>query len=122
MLNFLPFAEASFEAVNMRSCIDHFFNPELSLLEANRVLKKYGKLIICMTVRVNSASNLAKETARKVLNLFTDKFQDKHIWHPSQTELTEMCNRCGFKLEDEAGRVKMYGIRLSERIQQNRLI
>lgn len=98
---FLPFTPASFETVNMRSCIDHFFNPELSLLEANRVLKENGKLIIGMTVKVSNAGNLVKETARKVLNLFTDKFQDKHIWHPSQRELTEMCNRCGFKLEDE---------------------
>lgn len=98
---FLPFKTASFNTVNMRSCIDHFFSPTLSLLEANRVLQDNGKLIIGMTVNINSMGNLLKETARKVLNLVTKKFQDKHIWHPSKNELVTMCNKCGFNLEDE---------------------
>ncbi len=98
---FLPFVPSSFDTVNMRSCIDHFFNPELSLLEANRVLKDNGKLIIGMTVRVESISNLTRESARKVLNLFTKKFEDKHMWHPSKDELLLLCKRCGFEPEAE---------------------
>lgn len=98
---FLPFGTSTFQTVNMRSCIDHFCNPELSLLEANRVLKENGKLIIGMTVKVNSTKNIIKEAARKILNLFTKKFQDKHIWHPSRNELITMCSKCGFDLEDE---------------------
>jgi ubiquinone/menaquinone biosynthesis C-methylase UbiE len=98
---FLPFRSSTFNTVNMRSCIDHFFNPELSLLETYRVLKDNGKLIIGMTVDVNSMKNFLKETGRKILNLFTKRFQDKHIWHPSRYELIAMCKKCGFDLEDE---------------------
>lgn len=98
---FLPFVPSSFSTINMRSCIDHFFNPELSLLEANRVLNENGKLIIGMTVNVNSAAITLKETVRKVLNVFTSKFEDNHIWHPSKNELIDMCRKCGFYLEDE---------------------
>jgi len=97
----LPFTPASYDTVNMRSCIDHFFNPRLALLEAHRVLRKGGKLIIGMTVKVNSSKNLAKETARKVLNIFTDRYLDLHIWHPSKKELTDLCRECGFELQDE---------------------
>ncbi len=97
---FLPFIPASFDTVNMRSCLDHFFNPELSLLEANRVLKDNGKLIIGMTVKVASAKNL-KETVRSVLNVFTSRFKDAHMFHPSKDEIINMCKRCGFELEDE---------------------
>jgi len=98
---FLPFETSTFQTVNMRSCIDHFFNPELSLFEANRVLKENGKLIIGMTVKVNSTKNIMKETVRSILNLFTKRFQDKHMWHPSRNELIKMCKKCGFDLEDE---------------------
>lgn len=98
---FLPFKSASFNTVNMRSCIDHFFNPRLSLLEANRVLNSDGKLIIGMTVKRNNVKNILKETARSILNVVTKRFQDKHIWHPSRNELLTMCNKCGFDLEDE---------------------
>lgn len=98
---FLPFKSASFDTVNMRSCIDHFFNPELSLLETHRVLKENGKVIIGMTVKVNSVKNTLKENARIVLNLFTSRFEDNHIWHPTRDELISMFNKCGFHLEDE---------------------
>jgi ubiquinone/menaquinone biosynthesis C-methylase UbiE len=98
---FLPFQKSTFDTVNMRSCIDHFFNPTLSLLEAYRVLRENGKLIIGMTVKVNSISNTVKETARKVLNLVTDKFKDNHLFHPTKEELVMLCSKCGFILEDE---------------------
>jgi len=98
---FLPLQTGSFQTVNMRSCIDHFFNPNLALLEANRVLSPKGKLIIGMTVDVDSLKNKTKEFARSILNIFTNRFQDKHIWHPSRIELIAMCKTCGFELEDE---------------------
>lgn len=39
---FLPFADACFDYVHMRSCIDHFANPNLALMEAFRVLRRGG--------------------------------------------------------------------------------
>jgi ubiquinone/menaquinone biosynthesis C-methylase UbiE len=98
---FLPFKSCSFNTVNMRSCIDHFFSPEDSLLEAHRVLDSNGKLIIGMTVKVKSVKNFLKETARCILNVFTDRYRDDHIWHPSKDEIVELCCKCGFKAEDE---------------------
>jgi SAM-dependent methyltransferase len=98
---FLPFKSMVFDTVNMRSCIDHFFNPELSLLEANRVLNINGKLIIGMTVEVRSFKFVLKESLRAVLGVFTKKYRDHHIWHPTRESIIRMCKTCGFELEDE---------------------
>jgi len=98
---FLPFKNSSFNTVNMRSCIDHFFNPELSLLEANRILNNNGKLIIGMTVEVNSLKFVLKERLRSILGLFTKRYRDHHIWHPTRESIISMCKTCGFELEDE---------------------
>jgi SAM-dependent methyltransferase len=43
---FLPIQQMSFDVVHMRSCIDHFLNPELALFEAHRVLQRTGQLIV----------------------------------------------------------------------------
>lgn len=98
---FLPFKPESFDTVNMRSCIDHFFDPEGALKEANRVLTGNGKLIIGMTVKVNTVKNLIKETVRSILNIFTNRFRDDHIWHPTKNEIILLCKQCGFESEDE---------------------
>lgn len=98
---FLPFKSLVFDTVNMRSCIDHFFNPELSLLEANRILKEDGKLIIGMTVEVSSLKFVLKERLRSFLGLFTKRYRDHHIWHPTRDGIISMCKTCGFELEDE---------------------
>ena len=98
---FLPFSASSFDTVNMRSCIDHFFDAEQALHEATRVLKNNGKLIIGMTVKVKSIKNTIKESARKVLNVFTNRFRDEHIWHPTKNEMVSLCKKCGFEQEDE---------------------
>lgn len=98
---FLPFKSMVFDTVNMRSCIDHFFNPELSLLEANRVLNNNGKLIIGMTVEVRSFKFVFKESIRAILGIFTKKYRDHHIWHPTRENIIAMCKTCGFELEDE---------------------
>ncbi|MEJ7588735.1 MAG: methyltransferase domain-containing protein [Ferruginibacter sp.] len=98
---FLPFKASVFDTINMRSCIDHFFNPQLSLLEANRVLRGNGKLLIGMTVKVSTIKNTLKETTRSVLGIFTSRFDDNHIWHPTRNEMVTLCGQCGFKFEDE---------------------
>lgn len=98
---FLPFKSMVFDTVNMRSCIDHFFNPELSLLEANRVLNINGKLIIGMTVEVRTFKFVLKESLRSILGVFTKKYRDHHIWHPTRESIIAMCKTCGFELEDE---------------------
>jgi SAM-dependent methyltransferase len=46
MAEYLPFCNASFDGVNMRSCIDHFADPVRALCEAWRVLRPGGRLVI----------------------------------------------------------------------------
>jgi SAM-dependent methyltransferase len=98
---FLPFKDASFDTVNMRSCIDHFFSPEVALLEAYRVLKPAGKLIIGMSVEQKTLKNNLKEAARSILSIFNDKFKDHHIWHPEYDQLIKLCTSKDFVVYKE---------------------
>lgn len=99
---FLPFKSIVFDAANMRSCINHFFNPELSLLEANRVLSINGNQIIGMTFEIRSFKFILKESLRAVSGVFTKKYLDHHICHPIRESVIAMCKTCDFELEDEA--------------------
>jgi SAM-dependent methyltransferase len=100
----LPFTGGAFDTAHMRSCIDHFVNPELAVLEAHRVLKPGGQLIIGLSVeggRIGRLrpSDVVKEMARRTLSLVTDAFQDHHVWHPTYIELCRLIEGCGFKIE-----------------------
>lgn len=100
----LPFQSHAFDTAHMRSCIDHFYNPELALLEAHRVLKPGGQLVVGLYVEGGRTGRIgitkrSKETVRRVLSLVTDAFQDHHMWHPTYTELCELIEACGFRIE-----------------------
>jgi ubiquinone/menaquinone biosynthesis C-methylase UbiE len=97
----LPFQDQSFDTVNMRSCIDHFSNPEQALLEAYRVLKPQGRLTIGMTVKSQTVKGRFKDTARDVRGLLLPQFRDHHIWHPTYLELVALCQGFGFSLLQE---------------------
>lgn len=98
---FLPFKDACFDTVNMRSCIDHFFSPEVALLEAYRVLRPGGKLIIGMTVEKSGVKDKLKNQLRNVLGLFNNSFKDHHIWHPTYKGLIDLCSSKNFSLKKE---------------------
>jgi SAM-dependent methyltransferase len=100
----LPFANASFDTAHMRSCIDHFYNPELALLEAQRVLKVGAQLIVGLYVEggrlgKRTPQEQAKEGARFVLSLVTNRYKDHHVWHPTYVELCGLIERTGFHIE-----------------------
>ena len=102
---FLPFMSLSFNTVHMRSVIDHFLNPELSLYEAHRVLKKNGKIIIGSFVHGGKDGKEKLKPRIKsfikdsMLPIFSvKKYQDLHIWHPTFNELLELISNCGFEI------------------------
>lgn len=98
---FLPFQDSSFDVINMRSCIDHFFNPQIALLESFRVLKKNGVLIIGLTLEGRSLKSKAKDYVRPLVSKFLTRYSDHHIWHPTYDNLIRLCDACGFDLKQE---------------------
>lgn len=97
---FLPFQDDSFDTVNMRSCIDHFANPEQALLEAYRVLKSEGKLIVGISVENQNIKGVIKNTIKDLRGALLPQFKDHHIWHPTYDGLVSLCDGCGFSLVD----------------------
>jgi SAM-dependent methyltransferase len=100
----LPLKNGSFDTAHMRSCIDHFYNPEIALLEAHRVLRAGGQLIVGLYVEGGRTGALTpkerlKEGARTLLSLVTNRYKDHHIWHPTYAELCALIDGTGFHIE-----------------------
>jgi len=100
----LPLRSESFDTAHMRSCIDHFYNPEIALLEAHRVLKRGGQLIVGLYVEGGRTGCVTpkeklKEGARALLSLVTNRYRDHHVWHPTYTELCALIEGTGFQIE-----------------------
>lgn len=101
----LPFKNEIYDTVHMRSCIDHFENPHRALLEARRVLKDTGKLVIGI-----SLEGSYKISNSKILNLcklyfkssfigrLYERFFDPHMFHPTLNSLEELTKNAGFKI------------------------
>jgi SAM-dependent methyltransferase len=101
----LPVKSESFDTAHMRSCIDHFYNPEIALLEAHRVLKRGGQLVVGLYVEGGRTGCLTpkerlKETIRSMLSLVTSRYKDHHIWHPTYAELCTLIVGAGFRIEN----------------------
>jgi len=102
---FLPFKSCSFDNVHMRSCIDHFLNPEQALNEAYRVLKDEGSLIIGLFVHGGKTGKEtliehAKDIIRFVLPYMgVHKYTDHHIWHPTYDSLVNLITDNGFEVK-----------------------
>ena len=98
----LPFASQSFDTVHMRSVIDHFRDPALALIEAFRVLRPGGHLVVGLTVEGGragrvSAKDRVKEAVRTALPwIGINRFTDHHIWHPTYAELRNVIESSGF--------------------------
>jgi SAM-dependent methyltransferase len=103
---FLPFRAGSFDWVHMRSMLDHVQSPDLALMEARRVLKPDGKLVIGLYVDGGRSGKRTldrelKELARPVLvALGFARFRDHHTFHPTFANLMKIITDNGFVAED----------------------
>jgi SAM-dependent methyltransferase len=103
---FLPFVAESFDWVHMRSMLDHVQVPDLVLLEAHRVLKQEGRILIGLYVEGGKAGRSSMN--RRIKNLVRfglsaagiDRWKDHHVWHPTYTQLVKLINDNGFSIED----------------------
>jgi len=101
----LPIESGAFDSVHMRSVIDHFANPLLALMEATRVLRAGGQLIVGVSVEggqtgIPSAKERLREFARSVLvGIGIERYRDHHIWHPTFPELKNLLNLADLELD-----------------------
>jgi len=103
---FLPFVAESFDWVHMRSMIDHVQIPDLAILEAHRVMKPDGRLLIGMYVEGGRSGTISmkqkfKNIVKKVLEFAGfHRWKDHHIWHPTYNSLIKLIENNGFAVED----------------------
>ena len=101
----LPLAESSFDTVHMRSVIDHFRDPALALVEAFRVLRCGGALVVGLYVEGGRSGRLTpreavKEAVRAILPLVgITRYSDHHVWHPTYAELRHLIEKSGFVVD-----------------------
>lgn len=101
----LPFNNSIFDTIHMRSCIDHFDNPHRSLLEARRVLKDNGKLVVGISLEgsyklgssrfVNLGKSLFKSS---LIGKIYERLFDPHMFHPTLDSLETLCKSAGFQI------------------------
>jgi SAM-dependent methyltransferase len=93
---FQPFISESFDWVHMRSMLDHVQIPDLALLEAWRVLKQGGYLLVGLYVEGGRLGKISFERRTKDLIkdtlclLGVDRWKDHHTWHPTFRNLTKL--------------------------------
>lgn len=103
---FLPFEARSFDWVHMRSMLDHVQSADLALIEAKRVLKTSGRLVIGLYVDggksgVRTLDRQLKEIVRTVLTAIgINRYKDHHIFHPTFANLSKIVLDNGFEIED----------------------
>lgn len=103
---FLPFAARSFDWVHMRSMLDHVHSPDLALIEARRVLKPTGKLVIGLYVDGGKSGRRTidrqlKEIVRPILTTIGFKrYKDHHLFHPTFKNLQKIIIDNDFKIDD----------------------
>jgi ubiquinone/menaquinone biosynthesis C-methylase UbiE len=102
---FLPIKNESFDYVHMRSMLDHVQIPDLVIIEAFRVLKNNGKLIVGLTVEGGKTGKIGlnerlKNFVRQTLYYTGIKSaRDYHTWHPTLKNLRKLIKENGFEIK-----------------------
>lgn len=119
----LPFTEQSFDWVHMRSVLDHFKDPYITLKEAYRVLKPGGKILIglaimeklqlkeqkktllqrmAMKVQKDGISSLFQTAIQKIIHRISHTHtQHHHVFRFSHAQLKEMLQDTDFTVNHE---------------------
>lgn len=112
----LPFIVNSFDWVHMRSVIDHFEDPYLALIEAYRVLKPGGNLMIGLSIiekmdkkNIRNFSaivpKIKQEGILKVMKIGVGKilgiYHGSHMLHLGHDELLDLLATTGFRVGKE---------------------
>lgn len=103
---FLPFIKESFDVVHMRSMLDHVQVPDLALLEAHRVLKSNGFLLLGISVIGGVTGRpMLKEKFKSIIKealglIGLKRFKDYHTWHPTFPGLLEILKQNCFSIDD----------------------
>lgn len=101
----LPLRSLSFDTVHMRSVVDHFANPELAMLEAYRVLRPNGVLIVGLYVEGGREGVIpffekAKDFGKNLAAMLGfERWKDHHVWHPTYDQLSSLIAGSGFRIE-----------------------
>ncbi len=95
-VEFLPFAEGTFNLVTCHKAFHHFPRPEQVLRELHRVLKKGGRLVLGDTL---SSEDPKKSELHNRLERMRDS---SHVKMYPLSRLQLMIERAGFKIEDVA--------------------
>lgn len=103
---FQPFISDSFDWVHMRSMLDHVQVPDLALLEAWRVLRPGGSLLVGLYVEggrsgVISLKHRIKDQIKACLDFVgIDRWKDHHTWHPTYRNLIKLITDNRFEVVD----------------------
>lgn len=103
---FLPFVSNAFDWVHMRSMLDHVQVADLAIIEAYRVLRPNGKLLIGLYLEGGKTGRISpirwlKNSLKAQLELVgINRWKDFHVWHPTYAELIQLVTDNGFEIED----------------------
>lgn len=101
----IPCCNSSFDTVYIRSCLDHFANPHRALLEARRVLKNDGSLVIGFSLE--GSYKLSDKTIKNKLKCRIKSSMlggiygylfDHHVFHPTESSLRSLIGGAGFNI------------------------
>lgn len=98
---FLPIQSSTFDVVHMRSCIDHFLNPELALSEGYRVLDGSGTLIVGTSLEDGHTRASVATRARNLAAKLAGRAEhDHHTWHPTMQSVQTLIEDAGFRVDE----------------------
>lgn len=103
---FIPFVAESFDWVHMRSMLDHVQVPDLAILEAKRVLRSNGKLLVGLYVEGGKDGHIPVRQRIKegiklgLATLGIERWKDHHVWHPTYRSLCKLITDNGLLVED----------------------